>query len=89
MVETTILQGLPSPDKIYTNANYGLDTISKLYFWVKASTGGATSTEYEILMNQFGLTTAQMDQVIGEKSLMHMIITTVSYNIGFSYRYRF
>ena len=54
-VMKSILFGIPNADKIYSDENFGLDSIRKLYYWMKALLDKQGSDSYKLLMDYFAL----------------------------------
>jgi hypothetical protein len=77
-----VLNGIDAKtaEKIYADKTYGMDQAYKLYYWTKALEG-AEEAYYNILMSYHGLTTAQMTNIVGPKSILKQIDVSAHYNL--------
>jgi len=96
MIQSSVLAKLStmSQNAIYNDEKYGLDTPIKLYKWTQAMKGGGSSEMYLDILTHFGTTLAlpdfgqnTMEQIVGDHSLMYILNTTFTYNVGHEMHY--
>lgn len=84
LVQVGVLGALQPQDQlvVYNDAQYGMNAIQKLIYWVGAWVEGEGSTPYNVLVNHFAtlgitLTPAIMDNIVGSDSLIGYICTNI------------
>jgi len=92
LVLNSVLKSTTDPMTIYTDPNFGMDSSRKLYIWVRAMIEGSSSDSYQAIVNYFhsiqiDLTDAQMDDIMGPKSMLNMIKNVLLSNICLTYDY--
>jgi hypothetical protein len=53
IVMNSVLVGIPNAEQIYSDENFGFDSFTKLYYWMKALLDGQGSASYNQLMAYF------------------------------------
>jgi len=89
LVMSGVLAGLKNAEDIYKDENFGMDSHVKLYYWVKAASGGQEAPEYQSVQAHFGLTDEQMYQIVGPTSMLNMVLNMVTHNLMKQYKLHF
>mmetsp|Transcript_33877 Transcript_33877/g.24933 ORF Transcript_33877/g.24933 Transcript_33877/m.24933 type:complete len:213 (-) Transcript_33877:2075-2713(-) len=92
LVLRSVLANTDDPEAIYDDANFGMSSSRNLFNWVKALLDGSSSQTYLAIVNYFSsigieLTEAQMEDILGDKSLLKMLVDVMLSNICLTYNY--
>ena len=68
-------------DKIYKDPVFGMDSTSKLTNWFIAKIEGNSSSTYSDIMTKFGLNDDQMNQIIGNRTIIGQVMNQIQNTI--------